>query len=224
MTDNDKGRGVLKNVAMYYTAIQTPKNKYQSELRQYSVTIVLDKAQATAFSKEFPKKKVNPISNDEFIEKYKSDVPFPESPIQYVFSLSQDELKKDGTPMPDFLRPRALLEDKSGQIYDITETHLIGNGSRGDVHYSWYTTSFGKTVRLSNIVVKQLVKYERPPSDFIDLNTVKTLPSDFDIDSVAVPQTEGKDTVSVGSPSPKTEASKEAVTPSPAVVDENLPF
>lgn len=223
MADNDKGRGVLKNVAMYYTAIQTPKNKYQSELRQYSVTIVLDKAQATAFSKEFPKKKVNPIGNDEFIEKYKTDVPFPESPIQYVTSLAQDELKKDGTPMPDFLRPRALLEDKSGQIYDITETHLIGNGSRGDVHYSWYTTSFGKTVRLSNVVVKQLVKYERPASDFIDLNAVKTLPSDFDIDSVAVPQLEGKDTVSVGNP-PKVEASKEAVTPASAVVDENLPF
>lgn len=223
MTDNDKGRSVLKNVAMYYTAIQTPKNKYQSELRQYSVTIVLDKAQATAFSKEFLKKKVNPIGNDEFMEKYKTDVPFPESPIQYVTNLSQDELKKDGTPMPDFLRPRALLEDKSGQIYDITETHLIGNGSRGDVHYSWYTTSFGKTVRLSNVVIKQLVKYERPASDFIDFNAVKTLPSDFDIDSVAVPQLEGKDTVSVSSP-PKTEAPKEAITPSPAIVDENLPF
>lgn len=223
MTDNDKGRSVLKNAAMYYTAIQTPKNKYQSELRQYSVTIVLDKAQATAFSKEFPKKKVNPIGNDEFMEKYKTDVPFPESPIQYVTNLSQDELKKDGTPMPDFLRPRALLEDKSGQIYDITETHLIGNGSRGDVHYSWYTTSFGKTVRLSNVVIKQLVKYERPASDFIDFNAVKTLPSDFDIDSVAVPQLEGKDTVSVSSP-PKVEAPKEAITPSPAIVDENLPF
>lgn len=223
MADNDRGRGVLKNVAMYYTAIQTPKNKYQSELRQYSVTLVLDKAQATAFSKEFPKKKVNPISNDEFIEKHKSDVPFPESPIQYVTNLSQDELKRDGTPMPDFLRPRALLEDKSGQIYDITETHLIGNGSLGDVHYSWYTSSYGKTVRLSNVVVKQLVKYEKPASDFIDFSAVKTLPSDFDIDSVAVPQLEGKDTVSVSSP-PKAEASKEAVTPSPAVVDENLPF
>ena len=34
MTDNDKGRSVLKNVAMYYTAIQTPKNKYQRLVKQ----------------------------------------------------------------------------------------------------------------------------------------------------------------------------------------------
>lgn len=216
MADNEKGRGILKDVAMYYTAIQNPVNKYQSEERAYKCTVVMDKAQATAFSKEFPKKKVNPVANDEFMEKYKTDVPFPESPIQYVVSLSQDENKKDGSPMPEFLRPRALLEDKSGQIYDITETHLIGNGSRGDVHYSYYTTSFGKTVRLSNVVVKQLVKYERPSSDFIDLNTVKTLPADFDIDSVTVPQVEGKETASVAT-------SKEASKPA-AIVDENLPF
>lgn len=216
MADNEKGRGILKDVAMYYTAIQNPVNKYQSEERAYKCTVVMDKAQATAFSKEFPKKKVNPVANDEFMEKYKTDVPFPESPIQYVVSLSQDENKKDGSPMPEFLRPRALLEDKSGQIYDITETHLIGNGSRGDVHYSYYTTSFGKTVRLSNVVVKQLVKYERPSSDFIDLNAVKTLPADFDIDSVAVPQVEGKETANVAT-------SKEASKPT-AIVDENLPF
>lgn len=223
MADIERGRGVLKDVALYYTTIQTPRNKYQSELREYKVTVVLDKAQATAFSKEFPKKKVNPISNDDFIEKFGTDVPFPESALQYMTVLAQDELKKDGSPMPEFLRPRALLEDKSSQLYDITETHLVGNGSRGDVHYNWFSTPYGKSVKLSNVVVKQLVKYEKPSSDFIDLSAVKTLPSDFDIDSVAVPQVEGKDTVSVGNP-PKAEASKEAVTPSPAVVDENLPF
>lgn len=216
MADNEKGRGVLKDVAMYYTAIQTPVNKFQSESRAFKVSVAMDKAQATAFSKEFPKKKVNPVPNDEFIEKYKTDVPFPESPIQYVVTLSQDEHKRDGTPLPDFLRPRALLEDKAGQLYDITTSHLIGNGSRGDVHYSFYTTSFGKTVRLSNIVVKNLVKFERDNSNFIDFSTVKTLPADFDIDSVTTPQVEGAPTKTVAKPEAKPEAE--------TVKDDHLPF
>ena len=71
MADNNKGRGVLKDVALYFTSIQTPRNKYESELNHYTTTIVMDKATSTAFSKQFPKKKINPLANDDFIEKYK---------------------------------------------------------------------------------------------------------------------------------------------------------
>lgn len=215
MADNEKGRGVLKDVALYYTSIQTPRNKYESELKHFTTTVVMDKSTSTAFSKQFPKKKVNPIANDDFIEKYKTDVPFPESPIQYVMNLAQDELKKDGTPMPDFLRPRALLETLDGQIYDITEKKLIGNGSRGDVQYSWYTTSFGPAVRLGNVVVKNLVEYERKDSDFIDMNTVKELPDGLDINAVVTPQNHEAPTSQVAKTASKTPASVE---------DQNLPF
>ena len=215
MADNEKGRGVLKDVSLYYTSIQTPRNKYESELKHFTTTVVMDKSTSTAFSKQFPKKKVNPIANDDFIEKYKTDVPFPESPIQYVMNLAQDELKKDGTPMPDFLRPRALLETLDGQIYDITEKKLIGNGSKGDVHYSWYTTSFGPAVRLGNVVVKNLVEYERKDSDFIDMNTVKELPDDLDINAVVTPQNHEAPTSQVAKTAPKKPASVE---------DQNLPF
>lgn len=213
--DLERGRGVLKNVAIYYTAIQQPKNKYQSEEKAYSVTVVTDKATATAFSKEFPKKSVTPIDNDEFMEKYKTDVPFPENAIQYTFRLSQDELKKDGTPIPDFARPRLLLEDASGQIYDITDSDkvAVGNGSRADVHYAWYGTKMGKAVRLSNVVVKKLVKYERTTSDgYIDMAKVKALPDDFDLDGITVDQPEGKETPTV--PTEKAET----------ITDANLPF
>ena len=218
MADNDKGRGVLKDVALYFTSIQTPRNKYESELKHYTTTIVMDKATSTAFSKQFPKKKINPLANDDFIEKYKTDVPFPEQAIQYVMNLSQDELKKDGTPMPDFLRPRALLEDASGQIYDITESLLIGNGSRGDVNYSWYTTNFGPAVRLSNVVIKKLVPYEKKDSDYIDMTTVQKLPEGFDLSQVSVASNANNKQTSVGA------STKPESKPRPNIQDQSLPF
>ena len=208
MADNDKGRGVLKDVALYFTSIQTPRNKYESELKHYTTTIVMDKATSTAFSKQFPKKKINPLANDDFIEKYKTDVPFPEQAIQYVMNLSQDELK----------RPRALLEDASGQIYDITESLLIGNGSRGDVNYSWYTTNFGPAVRLSNIVIKKLVPYEKKDSDYIDMSTVQKLPEGFDLSQVSVTSNANAEQATVAA-STKTEAK-----PRPDIQDQALPF
>lgn len=215
---DEKGRGVLKNVVLLYTAIQQPKRKYQSELREYSSTVVMDKSTSVAFSKQFPKKKINSIANDEFVEKFGIDVPFPESPVQYTVKLSQDELKRDGSPIADFARPRVLFEAKDGQIYDITEKKLVGNGSMGDVHYSYYTTSFGKTVRLGNIIVKRLVEYVRPDTDYIDMNAVKELPDDFDISGSVVAQPEGKPTVSVAT-APKAEKKAPEV-----IQDEHLPF
>ena len=154
--------GTIKNVFFYFTAIQTPINKFESTDKQYKVTIAVDKATATAFSKEFPKKQAKMVQNDDFREQYKADAPFPEQPIQYVYTFNRDELRKDGTPIPEENKPKVFYEDASGKIYDITQKFLVGNGSQGDLSYFVIETErFGEHPKLSSILVRNLVKYER---------------------------------------------------------------
>lgn len=182
---DDKGRGIIRNVMFMYVAVQNPKKKYQSEEREYSVNVVFDKATSTEITNLFPNKKMTPMDEDSFKDKYGMPAPF--TGIFYVMKLSQPELRKDGSPIPDFARPRVLLETKAG-IFDITEKKLVGNGSMGDVYYNYYTVpKFGKVLRLGNLVVKRLVEFEREDSGFMDTANIKELPDDFDFSEVLVP-------------------------------------
>lgn len=183
---DDKGRGIIRNVMFMYVAVQNPKKKYQSEEREYSVNVVFDKATSTEITNLFPNKKMTPMDEDSFKNKYGMAAPF--TGIIYVMKLSQPELRKDGSPIPDFARPRVLLETKAG-IFDITDKKLVGNGSMGDVYYNYYTVpKFGKVLRLGNLVVKRLVEFEREDSGFMDTANIKELPDDFDFSEVLVSQ------------------------------------
>lgn len=183
---DDKGRGIIRNVMFMYVAVQNPKKKYQSEEREYSANVVFDKATSAEITALFPNKKMAPMDEDSFKAKYGMSAPF--TGIFYVMKLSQPELRKDGSPIPDFARPRVLLETKAG-IFDITDKKLVGNGSMGDVYYNYYTVpKFGKVLRLGNLVVKRLVEFEREGSGFIDNANIKELPDDFDFSEVLVSQ------------------------------------
>ena len=205
--------GTLKNVVFYFTAIQTPINKYESTDKQYKVTVAVDKATATAFSKEFPKKQAKMIPNDEFLEKYKvEEVAFPEQPIQYVYTFNRDELRKDGTPIPEENRPKVFFQDASNKIYDITQKFLVGNGSRGDLSYFVIETEkFGNHPKLSNILVRDLVKFERDSNN----DNWASQAQEWD-DSVDIDSTSSEALSEINKPVKKTSSGP--------IVDQELPF
>lgn len=158
----------LENVFFYFSRVAEPVQKYQTEgdaNKEYVTTVVISKEQYNQFIKEFPSKKTAPIENDDFKEKYKTDPPFPNQAMQYVLKFKQRAFKKDGTPMPDGLRPKVYQFINNEQV-DITTT-LIGNGSQGTLRYSvWTPTQMsGKeppkpTANLFAMLITDLVEYE----------------------------------------------------------------
>ena len=69
---------ILNNAVFFYTCIQTPTKKFESDETEWKTSAVVDKATAKAWNKRFAKQKAKELDNAEFVEKYKTDVPFPD--------------------------------------------------------------------------------------------------------------------------------------------------
>ena len=168
---NLSNQGDLENVYFYFTRVAEPIQKYQTEgdaNKEYVTTVVVSKEQFQAFVKQFPKKKTSPIENEEFTAKYKTAPPFPDQPMQYTIKLKQRAFKKDGSPMPDFVRPKIFQFNEKNEQVDITTT-LIGNGSKGTVRYTVFTPNevIGPTANLFCMLITDLVPYEqKDPTSF----------------------------------------------------------
>lgn len=158
----------------YWTKIQTPDYGYNPnklpiaqldpQEQKYKVEVCVSKEVYTDFVKKYPKKKTTPFENDAFLEKYKvTEVPYPNQPLQYVLIFKQKVIKKDGSPMPDSLRPK-VWQFVDGVQQDVTMTTLVGNGSKGRVRYAVWTfdPNFAPQVNLFAICVDNLVPYTAP--------------------------------------------------------------
>lgn len=151
---------IIENVTFFYTKIQQPAKKYQSEDTEYSVDCAVDKATAKKWNKEFPKQKAKEFDNDEFLEKYKvEEVPFPDQDEQYIIKLKKNAVK-DGRETPEKYRPKVLVPSGAGNL-DVTATKLVGNGSTGKVSYNINENSFGAFAQLSAILVTNLIEYKQ---------------------------------------------------------------
>lgn len=160
-------QGDLQNVFFYYARIAEPQQKWQTTEptdKEYIVTVVVSQDQYKQFTTQFPKKKTTPLTNEEFTEKYGTQPPFPEQPLQYVLKFKQRAYKKDGTPIADSIRPKVYQFVNNVQT-DITST-LIGNGSQGTLRYSIWTPTnnptLGPTTNLYAVLITNLVPYEKP--------------------------------------------------------------
>lgn len=206
-------KGILKDVYFYYTCIRTPINKYQSDKKEFKTSVAVTKEQYNEFVSQFPRTSKKIVTNDDFLSEFKTEPPFPEQPAQYILTLRKDELNKDGQPYE--VNPKAYLEDNSGTIYDITEEHNIGNGSKGDLHYYYFTTSNGTFAKLSEVKITKLIKYE---STGASLSAVaKQLPKDSEIDANIVDAEDSTDKPIPAAPSENKAAPKQ-------VTDDQLPF
>ena len=167
MTSQLPTQGDLQNVFFYYARIAEPQQKWQTTEpteKEYTVAVVVSQEQYKEFCGQFPKKKTTPLTNEEFTEKYGTQPPFPNQPLQYVLKFKQRAFKKDGMAIADSIRPKVYQFIDNVQT-DITTT-LIGNGSQGTLRYSiWVPTNnptLGPTTNLYAVLITNLVPYSKP--------------------------------------------------------------
>lgn len=161
---------VIEGVGFYYTKIQQPALKYQSQTeKEFVVDIHVDKATAKAFKKEFPKQGYKEVEYNEFAEKFGAENAIGDEE-QFFIKLKKpanyiDKKTKELTDVADIYRPRVFLDDGEGNLEDVTFTKLVGNGSKGVVQYELYESSFGVSAKLLAIKVDSLIEYESKGGD-----------------------------------------------------------
>lgn len=202
--DNSSIKGFL-----YYTNIQEPVNKYESDEKEWKVSVAVDEATNKRIQKEI-KSKPKMIPNDEFYDKFKSEVPYPESPIQYVYNIKRSVIKSNGEPTEEKNYPKVLLEDKSGALYDITDRYKVGNGSEGEVHFYISDTRYGRYPGLTSVKVTKLVEFKNAGQP-----VVKDLPDDVDIASIANVVSEDGSAVESSTESPSVAATSQGSEDAP---------
>ena len=173
----------ISNVTFFWTKIQKPSLKFQSQVeKEFVVDVLVDKATAKAFGKEFPKQKAKEIDNDDFNEKFGAEYAIEGQDEQFIIRLKKGATYKDKETgaikdIPEQYRPRVFLADENDELEDVTFTTLVGNGSKGVVQFDVNTNSFGTFAQLSAIKVENLVKVEGgdTTAKFNKLGKVKAL-------------------------------------------------
>jgi hypothetical protein len=165
-----KVTGKIEDVVFAYVKLQSGSTKYQSKDLEYTVDIVVDKATAKQFKKDYPKNSVKDFDNEEFKTKFKIEPPFPAQDEQFVIKLKAAAQLKADAPAANLLagdlipyewnsRPKVFVPVDGG-VEDVTLTVLVANGSKGDVAFSVNTNDFGTFPQLTGILVKDLIEYE----------------------------------------------------------------
>lgn len=174
---------VIEGVTFFYTKIQKPSLKYQSETeKEFTVDVLIDKPTAKAWSKVFGKQKPKELDREEFAEKFGEQYLIDGVDEYFLLKLKKPANYKDKETgqlkdIPEQYRPRVFLDDGNGELEDITFTQLVGNGSKGVVQYEVNTNSFGTFGKLLAIKVDELVVVEQGDSTgkFNVLGKVKSL-------------------------------------------------
>lgn len=165
-----KTTGKLEDVTFAYVKLQSGSTKYQSKDLEYTVDVIVDKATAKQFKKDYPKNSVKDIDTTEFKEKFKIDPPYPDQDEQFVIKLKAAAQLKADAPAANLVagdmipygwnsRPKVFVPVEGG-VEDVTLTVLVANGSKGDVAFSVNTNDFGTFPQLTGILVKDLIEYE----------------------------------------------------------------
>lgn len=143
---------------LLYVCIQQPTKKYESDETEWKVSLVVDKKQAKEWNKRFSKQKAKEIDNAEFENIYKIQPPFVEQDEQYVVKISQNTHTADGKAM---YQPRVYEDIGGNNVVEITNTKLVGNGSKGSVCYTVVENKFGTFAKLNALLVTDLIEYQK---------------------------------------------------------------
>lgn len=149
-----------------FVSIAKAKLKYKSTTEyEYAASVVVSEDEAELFEDKGLNKKVKEVKTAEFEEKYKFAPPFPDQKKQYLITFAQNTHSRAGTPLPDFLTPKAYRRREDQKLEDIT-TIEIGNGSYGTIRYSILPIQAGQasekpSVKLHSLCVEQFVSYSK---------------------------------------------------------------
>ena len=156
-----------------YAKVQEPSLKYQSETeKEFSIDVIVDKATAKAFGKQFPKQKGKVVDTSDFKETYKIDPPFPDQDEQYILKLKKpaqfnDKASGSMKAIPEIYWPKIVVK-KNGKAVALPRDVLIANGSTGKVSYEVNENSYGIFAKLKNILVEELIEYKKADSSGAD--------------------------------------------------------
>lgn len=151
--------GILEGIACY-AKVQVPGNKYQSDEKEFSIDIVVDKGTYKAWGKRFPKQKGKTVDNEDFKEIFKIDPPFEDQDEQCVIKLKKAANYKDGTVLDKKYWPKVLVQ-KNDKAVAIEEGVFIANGSKVKVSFEIRENSYGTFAKLKNVLVTDLIEYRK---------------------------------------------------------------
>lgn len=147
-----------------YAKVTEPVKKYESEDKEFTIDVVVDKATAKSWNKNFPKQKSKVVDTSDFEQIYKFPAPYPDEDEQYIIKLKKPAQYKDGTELPKQYWPK-LLQKVNGKAVPIPEGVLIANNSKGQVSYETTENSYGTFARLKAILVEELIEYRKAGED-----------------------------------------------------------
>ena len=147
-----------------YAKVTEPVNKYESQDKEFTIDVVVDKATAKAWNKSFQKQKARVVDTADFEGIYKIPAPFPNEDEQFILKLKKPAQYKDGAGLPKQYWPK-LLQKVNGKAVPIPDSVLIANGSKGQVSYETTENSYGTFARLKAILVEELIEYRKAGGD-----------------------------------------------------------
>lgn len=160
--ENGFQEGFINEVTFLYVCIQEAREKYKSTELEYSVKCVVDKATSKAFKKAYPKNGVKEVDTSEFKETFGVDAPYPDQDEQFILTMKTNAQDKDGDLLSHaaFKRPKVYVPSGNG-VKDITVETLVANGSKGDVNFWVSESEYGTFPKLTAILVRELIVYEK---------------------------------------------------------------
>jgi hypothetical protein len=144
----------VKNAKVYYPCVHRPKKAYQSEDKEYSITVFVDEDSKDALEEEVHLNKefflVGKTKNKKKVVKFKAE-DYPECEGLWGFTLTQPAKSKAGKNMS------VTVVDKAGNKFE----EDIGNGSVCTVKcMGWHNDDGLLTARLNLVQVLEHVPYE----------------------------------------------------------------
>lgn len=201
--------GVIEGV-LVYACLAQPKQKYQSEDTEYTISVLVDEDTADNWDEKFKKQPAKKVKISDFEEKFKIDTPekFKGMKNVYEIKLKKDAVVNGEEKFPEY-RPKVLLDQNDGERVEITESRLISNGSVGKVSYRINSNDYGTFAKLQNVLVKE--------DDFVEYVSTKREPGSEFGDSKPVVKEPAKESVTKARP----EKPKAAPKVAKALVEED---
>lgn len=160
-----------------YASVHNPKNKYQSQDKEYSVTALLDDKSMSDFKLIMDKHNIQEEVLNPSARKTQSRFKDGENGIKKLV-FKRNELKADGSP--------AIVKVTAADGRTLVpESILIGNGTTAVIHFFVYKDQkSGEGVfRLSGLQIIDLVEYSSGKS--FEARKGFVVPDDIELDSSA---------------------------------------
>jgi len=168
---------------LLFVQVQSPVDCFEkAKGKEWKASIAVDEDTADAWNEDYPKQTATVVKTSEFEAKYKIAPPIPDAKKQYVITLRKNTKLGNGEDVPDVYQPKVQVRDADEEtgFKDITKEVLVANGSKGSMSIDLWEMSKGNVARLKNILVTELIEYEKkegtggtyvPGSEFDDDET-----------------------------------------------------